>query len=197
MPPACQWSHCMSGEIANTSKGLVLDWCFLVGIQELRLIELRCFFFPVPPPLCDIKTFCTAFGCVQGRQSRLHLSQRDATDKSECKTLISSDPDEGVHYRVSKLLIGWLVWRKARSISDIRCSPAPAAAYMCALCRFAYERAYANEGKNPGNQAANVAGIHTIQILHPRRKCLWFPVERTSSLQGHFSEIADQLLTLM
>lgn len=39
--------------------------------------------------------FSTLFACVQGRQNRLHLSQRDTAEKSECKTLISSDPDEG------------------------------------------------------------------------------------------------------
>lgn len=32
---------------------------------------------------------------MQGRQNRLHLSQGDTTEKSECKTLISPDPDEG------------------------------------------------------------------------------------------------------
>lgn len=45
--------------------------------------------------LCDIKMFCAPFACVRGRQNRLHLSQRDTTEKSECKTLISPDPDEG------------------------------------------------------------------------------------------------------
>lgn len=57
------------------------------------------FFFgsysPVLPLLCDIKMFCSLFPCVQGRQSRLHLSQCGTAEKSECKTLISPDPDEG------------------------------------------------------------------------------------------------------
>lgn len=50
---------------------------------------------PVLPLLCDIKMFCTLFPCVRGRQSRLHLSQCGTAEKSECKTLISPDPDEG------------------------------------------------------------------------------------------------------
>lgn len=52
-------------------------------------------FSSVSPLFCDIKMFCAPFACVQGRESRLHLSQRDTTEKSECKTLISPDPDEG------------------------------------------------------------------------------------------------------
>lgn len=49
----------------------------------------------VSPLFCDIKMFCAPFACVQGSQNRLHLSQRDTTEKSECKTLIRPDPDEG------------------------------------------------------------------------------------------------------
>lgn len=65
--------------------------------QELRLIELRdCILLsPVSLLFCDIKMFCAPFACVRRRQNRLNLSQRDTAEKSECKTLISPDRDEG------------------------------------------------------------------------------------------------------
>lgn len=156
--------------------------------------------------------FCTLFSCVQARQNRLHLSQRDATEKSECKTLISSDPDEGfitesagdstlpvfllVHLFGAKLAAFQtsgvaLRWEIRLCVGD--CMHVCTVQVACLIMNVHMQM----REQKPGCRASVVVGNHTSENLHLQRKCLWFPVKRLSTLMGCFTEIADQLPTLL
>lgn len=97
--------------------------------------------------------------------------QRDATEKSECKTLISLDPDEG------SLLSQQESFRFASAALRVRrrrlCD-----SYTCAGDLFAVVSTNANEAEEVRLLSAIVADTHALSRLHLQHICLWFSGER-------------------
>lgn len=159
---------------------------------ELRLIELRVFILPssVSPLFCDIKMFCAPFACARGRQSRLHLSQGDTTEKSECKTLISPDPDEGslrsqretprsqdpywlTSFGAEKDTKRFSTRASGVAAAERSDCAAAAAACMCVLYRWLVWLCMSVcMQMRAGRRAAAVAGVHMGESLHLQHKCL-------------------------